>query len=76
MKPADPCLVHERFAEIVNRVRATEIVPFPPLTEIEREANRRARRQRQQSWGHGRPPRAGAAPAPSHPSSPSASSAR
>jgi hypothetical protein len=47
MKPADPCLVHERFAEIVTRVRAAEIVPFPPLTEIEREANRRARRQRQ-----------------------------
>jgi hypothetical protein len=75
MKPADPSLVHERFAEIVTRVRAAEIVPPPPLTEVEREANRRARRQRQKSWGHGRRPRTGGAPAPSHPSSPRASSA-
>jgi hypothetical protein len=34
MKPADPCLVHERFAGIVNRVRAAEIVPFPPLPRL------------------------------------------
>jgi hypothetical protein len=51
MKPADPSLVHEPFAEIVERVRAAEIVPLPPLTEVDREGNPRARCQRQQIWG-------------------------